>query len=299
MAIKARFVGASKCVAIALVAMILSMSPAAAIDPEQCTSVEFLVTKILRTKMRGNMAAISAALQDLTEKFMTATKPEEEAEVLQTIAKKFRCLGSGFEQALRRWKAAKTAGFLTTATAKDLAMQWWTGIILRAEADISTYVRTYGAPSTEKICQRCSTPLVKGALKPVVKKLAVPLAFALGLAASRVFGATDEALRCTALGSEDIIEVDYEGAQQEFICSSLKKVKEFNCPSQSKDLTSCFACCQVEIPSEYWTPQAVKVCNEDCSNAFRSTRYCSNKNREKVVLKDQANGMYQGECDNN
>jgi hypothetical protein len=280
-----------------------------AVDPNQCLTIPVTANNI-RVILEGSKQELYNGVVDAVERLALADPDSQvSAAAWKDFMGKYGCL-LGRENcdriqkavvALRLdYRAYKTSGVLDKATVLDILKRGASGIGRRsADAAISRIAEIEGALigqelriGTEQACKQCSGKLVKAGTREMLKKAGIGLLGAsLGFAAGKALGAYGYVADATECGSDDMIHFEYNEVHQEFAC---QEAKRFDCPSRSKSRADCGTCCKFDLPT--WSPSAQQQCEQSCKDKFPS-KYCSNKAGQRIELKDQKNGTYQGECD--
>jgi hypothetical protein len=291
-----------------------------AVDPKQCVEREVLI-KNIRIIFNLPKEDLYKGLYEAIEKFAGAA-PDQEVAAWSALKAKYGCL-LGQEQLDDIFKqVVRTRGEITAmAKTGKYSLKYLTDQVdqfarLLAKKSTNTAVwrvrEIEGAVAgqvlkggTEKVCKTCTGALTKAGTKEFTKRAGIGiLGGLLGLAAGKAFGAPGDAAKYAidpiTCGKDDMINVEYDEVKAEYECQQGPKIPP-NCPGQSKNIVECGRCCDKDLMSFYWYSDDIhrntewKGCMKACDERF-PPRYCSNRAGQKIKLKDQINGTYQGEC---
>jgi|GEM_PF-5745089 hypothetical protein len=278
-----------------------------AVDPKQCLQSP-VTAKDIRVVLDASKNELYRGVLDAVEALAKAP-PDTEVAAWKAFMAKYGCLLGQKEcdelfKNLGRLRADVIAGANTGRYTLEQVLEMLAvgGRTLGSDAANKAAARVAAlegafagqafAIGTEKACKQCSGKLVSAGTREVIKKAGIGLLGAsLGFAARRALGAYGYVADATQCGSDDMIHLEYTQVHEEFAC---QEAKRFDCPSRSKSRADCGMCCKFDLPT--WSPSAQQQCEQSCKDKFPS-KYCSNKAGQRIELKDQKNGTYQGECD--
>lgn len=273
-----------------------------AVDPMQCVSSEISANEI-KVVLKQGVEAVTQQLSKDTYDYVMAG-PDKVFYRMVDFEVKYECFFSRDElREIRREQEAIRKLINSGASREEIlkrAAAFSEGLAKRF-ADRMAIVLTKAREAlqgqafkigTRQSCTPCAGKLIKAGSKETLKKVGIGLlGAAIGAAASKAFGAYGYINDATQCGMNDMIQIEYTEVQDEFAC---QEAKRFDCPSRSKSRADCGMCCKFDLPT--WSPSAQQQCEQSCKDKFPS-KYCSNRAGQRIELKDQKNGTYQGECD--